>query len=61
MGGAAFGTRAPALPTNLELEDVPFQTWARDLFDYRQSEEGDLYDPRADNERDSEHFLDLTE
>ena len=47
MRGAAFGTRPPALSTNLALGDVPFQTWARDLFEYRQSNEGDLYDPHA--------------
>lgn len=47
MRGAAFGSRPPALSTNLALEDVPFQTWARDLFEYRQSNEGDLYDPHA--------------
>jgi hypothetical protein len=47
MRGAAFGKRPPALPSNSELEDVPFQPWARDLFEYRRSAEGDLYDPHA--------------
>jgi hypothetical protein len=46
MRGAAFGTRSPGLPTNLELDEIPFQDWARDLYEYRQTE-GQLYDPHA--------------
>ncbi len=46
MRGAAFGTRAPGLPTNIELDEIPFQDWARDLYEYRQTQ-GGLYDPHA--------------
>lgn len=46
MSGAIFGTRGSALPTNLSLEEVPFQEWARDLYEFRQSRNG-LDDPHA--------------
>jgi len=46
MRGRLIGTQPPGLPTNLELDQVPFQDWARDLYEYRQSRNG-LDDPHA--------------
>lgn len=52
-GGDVIGTKSPfggkstSLPTNLKLSQVPFQKWARDLYAYRRSRAGQLYDPHA--------------
>jgi hypothetical protein len=46
MQGNVFGRNGSALPTNLTLEEVPFQDWARALYQYRQSRNG-LDDPHA--------------
>ena len=46
MRGSVVGTGGTSLPTNLELDEVPFQDWARDLYEYRQSRNG-LDDPHA--------------
>src|SRR5262245_64236790 len=32
MGGSPIGTTGTSLPTNLTLEQVPFQDWARALY-----------------------------
>jgi hypothetical protein len=46
MQGNAVGRGGSSLPTNLTLDEVPFQDWARALYDYRQSR-GGLDDPHA--------------
>jgi hypothetical protein len=46
MQGSVFGRNGSALPTNLTLDEVPFQDWARAVYDYRQSRQG-LDDPHA--------------
>lgn len=46
MGGNPIGKTGTGLPTNLTLEEVPFQDWARELYAYRQSR-GGLDDPHA--------------
>src|SRR5262245_10048211 len=46
MQGNIFGRNGSALPTNLTLDEVPFQDWARALYQYRQSRQG-LDDPHA--------------
>jgi hypothetical protein len=46
MQGSVIGRNGSALPTNLTLEEVPFQDWARALYQYRQSRNG-LDDPHA--------------
>jgi len=45
-GGSPIGTGGSGLPTNLSLEDVPFQDWARALYEYRRSR-GGLDDPHS--------------
>src|SRR5687767_7076794 len=40
MQGSVFGRNGSALPTNLTLDEVPFQDWARALYQYRQSRNG---------------------
>src|SRR5262245_42355181 len=46
MQGNVFGRNGSALPTNLTLDEVPFQDWARAVYDYRVSRQG-LDDPHA--------------
>ena len=46
MRGSVFGRGGTSLETNLLFEDVPFQDWSRDLYEYRQSRNG-LDDPHA--------------
>jgi len=46
MRGSVFGTGGTGLETNLEFDEIPFQDWARDLYEYRQSRNG-LDDPHA--------------
>lgn len=46
MQGAVVGRGGTSLPTNLTLEEVPFQDWARALYDFRR-ERGGLDDPHA--------------
>jgi len=43
--GRIFGTRGRGHATNLEAEEIPFQPWARALWEYRQ----------ANNEKDDPH------
>ena len=44
--GNPIGKGGSGLPTNLELNEVPFQDWARALYDYRRSR-GGLDDPHS--------------
>jgi len=44
--GSPIGTGGSGLPTNLTLEQVPFQDWARALYAYRQTR-GGLDDPHS--------------
>lgn len=46
MQGSVVGLNGSALPTNLTLDEVPFQDWSRALYQYRQSRNG-LDDPHA--------------
>src|SRR5205809_8095722 len=46
MQGNVVGKTGSSLPTNLTLDEVPFQDWARALYDYRVSRNG-LDDPHA--------------
>src|SRR5262245_13859933 len=46
MQGSVVGRNGSALPTNLTLDEVPFQDWSRALYEYRQSRNG-LDDPQA--------------
>ena len=46
MRGSVFGRNGTSLETNLLFEEIPFQDWARDLYEYRQSRNG-LDDPHA--------------
>jgi hypothetical protein len=46
MTGAVFGRNGSALPTNLLLDEIPFQDWARELYQFRQ-QRGGLDDPHA--------------
>jgi hypothetical protein len=46
MQGSVFGKTGSSLPTNLSLEEVPFQDWAKSLFEFRRSR-GGLDDPHA--------------
>ena len=43
--GRIFGTRGRSHATNLEADEIPFQPWARSLWEYRQ----------ANNEKDDPH------
>ena len=49
-GGSPIGTGGTGLPTNLSLEQVPFQDWARALYEYRRSRGGldDVGDARGE-------------
>jgi len=44
--GSVFGRTGRSLPANLLLEEVPFQDWAKALFEFRRSR-GGLDDPHA--------------
>ncbi len=46
MRGSVFGRNGTGLETNLLFEEIPFQDWARDLYEYRRSRNG-LDDPHA--------------
>ena len=46
MRGSVFGRTGTSLETNLLFEEIPFQDWARDLYEYRRSRNG-LDDPHA--------------
>jgi hypothetical protein len=46
MQGNVVGKGGSSLPTNLTLDQVPFQDWARALYDYRVARNG-LDDPHA--------------
>src|SRR5262245_58718529 len=46
MQGQVVGRNGSSLPTNLTLDEIPFQDWAKALYEYRQSRNG-LDDPHA--------------
>ena len=46
MTGSVFGRTGSSLPTNLLLEEVPFQDWAKELYEFRRTR-GGLDDPHA--------------
>lgn len=46
-GGSIVGRGRNSLDTNLTEEEIPFQTWARELYKVRRSDEGQTGDPHA--------------
>jgi len=46
MTGSVVGPCGNCLPANLTLDQIPFQDWARSLYDYRRARNG-LDDPHA--------------